>query len=77
MGCCLGTSKRSTKNEVEMQDVVHFKKYPKGTIRKKRKCRDVLFLLLFMAFWVGMILIAVFAFSNGNPERFVFILKIS
>jgi hypothetical protein len=31
---------------------------------KDRKCTDVLFCLLFIVFWIGMIIIAGFAFRN-------------
>jgi hypothetical protein len=36
---------------------------------KNRKCRDVIFLILFLAFWVGMIVVAVTAFNNGDWTR--------
>lgn len=35
-------------------------------ITKERSCRDVLFLLIFFGFWVGMIIIGGYAFHNGN-----------
>ncbi|KAK9818176.1 hypothetical protein WJX72_008291 [[Myrmecia] bisecta] len=38
-------------------------------MEKKRKVRDVLFLLLFVAFWGGMVYVAVAAFTKGNPDR--------
>ncbi|GLC34986.1 hypothetical protein PLESTB_001185800 [Pleodorina starrii] len=38
----------------------------------KRRCRDVLCLLLFIAFWVGMFLICGFAFKNGEPNRILY-----
>jgi hypothetical protein len=34
-----------------------------------RSCTDVFFLLLFIAFWGGMIAIAVVAFRDGRPDR--------
>ncbi|KAJ2996054.1 hypothetical protein HDV02_000204 [Globomyces sp. JEL0801] len=37
----------------------------------KRYCRDVIFLLLFAAFWFGMILVAMNAFRTGDPKRIV------
>ncbi|KYQ91635.1 solute carrier family 44 protein member 2 [Tieghemostelium lacteum] len=37
----------------------------------KRKCQDCFFLLLFLAFWVGMIVIAGIAGKEGNPQRLV------
>jgi hypothetical protein len=36
-----------------------------------RKCRDVLFLLLFIAMWAGMILVMGIALSKGDPARIV------
>jgi hypothetical protein len=55
MGCCGGKS-NEIKPEVE----------PYGPIGK-RKCRDVLFLLLFLIFWVGMAIVADQARKLGNP----------
>ncbi|CAL5411231.1 unnamed protein product [Camellia sinensis] len=40
-----------------------------GIIRHNRKCRDVPFLLLFIAFWVAMIVNSSFGFNQGNPLR--------
>ena len=36
-----------------------------------RKCRDVFWLLVFVAFLVGLSIIAVFAFKNGDYRRIV------
>ena len=33
-----------------------------------RKCRDCLFLILYIAFWVALIIVAIFAFSRGHPH---------
>ena len=33
-----------------------------------RKCRDCFCLLLYLAFWAGLVIVAVFAFSKGNPQ---------
>lgn len=33
-----------------------------------RKCRDVLFLILYLAFWAGLIVVAIVAFSRGHPH---------
>ncbi|EGG13327.1 solute carrier family 44 protein member 2 [Cavenderia fasciculata] len=38
----------------------------------KRKCHDCLFLLLFLAFWGGMIAVAVIAVKEGNPLRLIY-----
>lgn len=39
-------------------------------IIKERSCRDVLFLLFFVMFWGGMIVIGIFAFSRGAMYSF-------
>ncbi|KAG9154899.1 hypothetical protein Leryth_015524 [Lithospermum erythrorhizon] len=36
-------------------------------IKHKRKCRDVVFLVIFIAFWVGMIVNSSFGYNQGNP----------
>ena len=33
-----------------------------------RKCRDCFFLLIYIAFWAGLIAVAVIAFTNGQPH---------
>jgi len=38
-----------------------------GPQRVTRGCTDVLFLLLFAAFWAGMVLIAIYSLQNGRP----------
>jgi choline transporter-like protein 2/4/5 len=38
----------------------------------KRGCKDLLFLLLFIAFWIGNIVVAVVGFQNGDPSRLVY-----
>ncbi|GFP96716.1 choline transporter-like protein 2 [Phtheirospermum japonicum] len=38
-------------------------------IKHNRKCRDVVFLVIFIAFWVAMIVNSSFAFNQGNPLR--------
>lgn len=40
-----------------------------GVIRQNRKCRDVVFLVIFIAFWVSMIVNSSFGFNKGNPLR--------
>lgn len=40
--------------------------------RKNRKCTDLLFMLLFLAFWVGMIVIAAVGYKHGQPKRLVY-----
>lgn len=43
-----------------------------GRIREDRSCRDLFFALLFLLFWVGMIIIAVYAWSTGDPRVLVY-----
>ncbi|XP_038899105.1 choline transporter protein 1 [Benincasa hispida] len=43
-----------------------------GIIRHNRKCRDVVFLVIFIAFWVGMIVNSSFGFNQGNPLRLTY-----
>ncbi|XP_068646327.1 choline transporter protein 1-like isoform X2 [Aristolochia californica] len=43
-----------------------------GIIRHNRKCRDVTFLILFIAFWVAMIVNSSFGFNQGNPLRLMY-----
>lgn len=38
-------------------------------IVQNRGCTDILFLILFVGFWVGMIIIASMAFKTGQPNR--------
>lgn len=37
-----------------------------------RKCTDVLCLLLFVGFWIGMIIIAGIGYKNGQPKRLIY-----
>ncbi|MCL7032247.1 hypothetical protein MKW94_016618 [Papaver nudicaule] len=41
----------------------------RGIIKGNRKCRDIVFLILFIAFWVAMIVNSSFGFNQGNPLR--------
>ncbi|KAL6535704.1 Choline transporter protein 1, partial [Orobanche hederae] len=41
-------------------------------IKHNRKCRDMVFLVIFIAFWVAMIVNSSFAFNQGNPLRLNF-----
>ncbi|KAH7860411.1 hypothetical protein Vadar_013119 [Vaccinium darrowii] len=43
-----------------------------GIIKHNRKCRDLVFLVIFIAFWVGMIVNSSFAFNQGNPLRLTY-----
>jgi hypothetical protein len=35
----------------------------------KRKCRDALGCIVFLAFWIGMIVIGIFGFYKGKWQR--------
>lgn len=41
-----------------------------GIITHNRKCRDLAFLVIFIAFWVAMIVNSSFGFNQGNPLRY-------
>ena len=41
---------------------------PLQRIAENRRCRDVLFLLFFLGFWIGMVILAGFAWSKGNAK---------
>ncbi|CAN1798143.1 Choline transporter protein 1 [Linum perenne] len=43
-----------------------------GIIRRSRKCRDIAFLVVFIAFWVAMIVNSSFGFNQGNPLRLTY-----
>ncbi|KAK6230529.1 hypothetical protein QUC31_002047 [Theobroma cacao] len=43
-----------------------------GIIKHNRKCRDVAFLIIFIAFWVAMIVNSSFGFNQGNPLRLTY-----
>lgn len=43
-----------------------------GIIKHNRKCRDITFLIIFIAFWVSMIVNSSFGFNQGNPLRLTY-----
>ncbi|KAM7278801.1 hypothetical protein ACFE04_005935 [Oxalis oulophora] len=43
-----------------------------GVIKRNRKCKDVLFLFIFIAFWVSMIVNSSFGFNKGDPSRLIY-----
>ncbi|XP_062169834.1 choline transporter protein 1 [Alnus glutinosa] len=43
-----------------------------GIIRHNRKCRDIPFFVIFIAFWVAMIVNSSFGFNKGNPSRLTY-----
>ncbi|GFR50844.1 hypothetical protein Agub_g13116 [Astrephomene gubernaculifera] len=56
MACCCGEDETETKEGLVIN----------------RKCRDVLCLLFFGAFWVGMFIICGIAFRDGQPNRLLY-----
>ncbi|XP_078427443.1 plasma-membrane choline transporter family protein [Wolffia australiana] len=40
-----------------------------GIVRHDRKCRDLVFLVIFIAFWIAMIVNSSLGFDKGNPLR--------
>lgn len=44
----------------------------KNLARKNVCCTDIIFLLLFIAFWGGMVYMAVYAVNQGDGYRLVF-----
>jgi hypothetical protein len=49
-----------------------FKTEAPSRIQGDRTCRDVFFLIVFAAFWVGMLAVAGIGFSKGDPGVLVF-----
>lgn len=45
---------------------------PSGGIETKRGCTDILFLIIFVLFWIGMVVVAGFALAMGNPLRLAY-----
>ena len=43
-----------------------------GTGAQDRRCRDLIFLVLFGAFWVGMVAVGAVGFTKGDPRILVF-----
>ena len=43
----------------------------KPRIKQNRKCRDIVFLILFFAYGIGIIIESSFGFSKGNPRRYI------
>jgi hypothetical protein len=45
----------------------------KSFMNTNRKCRDIPFLVLFLVFWAGMVIVAINATKQGDPRRLVYI----
>eukprot|EP00499_Haloplacidia_sp_CaronLabIsolate_P015236 CAMPEP_0196781634 /NCGR_PEP_ID=MMETSP1104-20130614/10011_1 /TAXON_ID=33652 /ORGANISM="Cafeteria sp., Strain Caron Lab Isolate" /LENGTH=754 /DNA_ID=CAMNT_0042151867 /DNA_START=46 /DNA_END=2310 /DNA_ORIENTATION=+ len=61
--CCRGS------NRVKSAEEAYQELLP---LNQPRKCRDVLCILIFMAFWLGMIIVASIAFTDGNAFRLLY-----
>ena len=35
----------------------------------RRICRDIIFLIIFAAYWIGMFIVCTTAIKNGDPSR--------
>ncbi|KAG0610439.1 hypothetical protein M758_7G065600 [Ceratodon purpureus] len=44
----------------------------KPRIKQNRKCRDILFLILFLAYGIGIIIESSYGFNKGDPRRLVY-----
>ncbi|KAH6585649.1 hypothetical protein BASA61_006766 [Batrachochytrium salamandrivorans] len=44
---------------------------PQPRVVVKRKCRDIVFLIIFIAYWVGMAIVAQSAIASGDPRRLI------
>lgn len=60
MGCCGG------------EPPSHEEHAKKPGIKIERSCQDCFFLLLFIAFWIGMIIVAITASRVGQPDRLLY-----
>ena len=43
-----------------------------GLPKSRRKCRDLLCLVAFIAMWTALIAVGWVGWSNGNPERLLY-----
>lgn len=72
MGSCCGSpSRRDADEELDSLQTKHGRKHPKPGLTKRRHCRDIIWLVLFLAAWVGLAAIAAFAVREGEPDRCV------
>ena len=45
---------------------------PKVGLEQNRKCRDIIFLLIFILFWAGMFIVAQAAIASGDIRQLTF-----
>lgn len=38
---------------------------------ERRSCNDILFLIIFLSYWIGMIYLAIYGSINGNPTKLI------
>lgn len=48
----------------------------KPRIKQNRKCRDIVFLILFFAYGIGIIIESSFGFSKGSPRRYILLTSV-
>ena len=41
-------------------------------IVRDRKCTDILWLVFFVMFWIGMVVIGIIGLQNGDPKKLVY-----
>ena len=41
-------------------------------LKGPRKCTDILFLLIFIAFWIAMLVLGFYGVGTGNPKILLF-----
>ena len=41
-------------------------------IARDRKCTDILWFALFLVFWVGMLVIGILGFQQGDPQKLIY-----
>eukprot|EP00045_Choanoeca_perplexa_P009111 m.85985 g.85985 ORF g.85985 m.85985 type:complete len:648 (+) comp14756_c0_seq1:48-1991(+) len=61
MSCCAGD-----------EDAILLEKEGLQGPTQNRRCRDIPCLLLYIVFWIGLIVVAGIAFSDGDPRRIVY-----
>jgi hypothetical protein len=68
-GCCCG-SDEVAKDEIFVRDERDEKDLTKGPV-KERGCTDVYCVIVFIAFWVGLIIVTFAGAKDGNPKKLI------